>query len=167
MEERDERAAAGEPDGGLAGGVAPAEDGDAGGAAELRLGRPGRVEDADALVLVQVLERQPPVLRAGGQHDGASRDFVSLLELYEVAPVSRLERDCAIRSGRTHAELPRLGHGAARELGAADPGGEAEVVLDPARRSGLAPERGALDDERVESFGRAVDGRRQSRRAGA
>ena len=48
VQERDERAAAREPDGGLAGGVAAADDRDPGRAAELRLGRPGRVEDAQS-----------------------------------------------------------------------------------------------------------------------
>src|SRR6185503_6285277 len=52
-------------------------------------------------------------------------------------------------------------------LGAADPGREAEVVLDPPRRAGLSAERGALDHQRVEPFGGTVDGGRQARRAGA
>ena len=46
VEEGDERAAAGEPDRGLAGGVAAADDRDARAGAELGLGRPGGVEDA-------------------------------------------------------------------------------------------------------------------------
>ena len=50
MEQRHERAAAGEPDRSLGGRVAAADDPDAGGAATLRLLRAGRVEDADALV---------------------------------------------------------------------------------------------------------------------
>ena len=47
------------------------------------------------------------------------------------------------------------------------PGGEAEVVLDPAGRAGLAAERGALDDQRVEPFGGAVDRGGEARRAAA
>ncbi len=57
VQQRHERAAASEPHGGLAGRVSAADDGDALGAAELRLGRPGGVEDADALVLVEVVDR--------------------------------------------------------------------------------------------------------------
>ena len=53
------------------------------------------------------------------------------------------------------------------ELGAADPGREAEVVLDPARRSGLAAERSALDDQGVEPLGGAVDGGGEAGGAGA
>ena len=51
VEQRHERAAASEPDRGLPGRVPAADDGDALGAAQLGLGRPGGVEDADALVL--------------------------------------------------------------------------------------------------------------------
>ena len=50
---------------------------------------------------------------------------------------------------------------------AADPGREAEVVLDPPRRAGLTAESGALDHQRVEAFGSAVDGGAQAGRAGA
>jgi hypothetical protein len=55
----------------------------------------------------------------------------------------------------------------ARELGAADSRGKAEVVLDPARRPGLAAERGALDDQGVEPFGGAVDRGREACRTGS
>ena len=81
--------------------------------------------------------------------------------------VPRLEGERAVGRRGARVELPRLGDRAARELGAADPGREAEVVLDPARRPGLAAERGALDDQRVEAFGGAVDRGREPRRAGA
>ena len=75
-----------------------------------------------------------------------------------MSSVAGLERDRAVGSRGSRAELARLADGAAGELGAADAGREAEVVLDPARRSGLAAERGALDDQRVEPLGGAVDG---------
>ena len=57
VEEGDERAATGEPDGGLAGGVAAADDGDARAGAELGLGRPGGVEDGQSLELGQAVDR--------------------------------------------------------------------------------------------------------------
>ena len=81
--------------------------------------------------------------------------------------VSRFEREGAVRGRGARVELARLGHGAARQLGAADARGEAEVVLDPPGRPGLAAERGALHDERVEPFGGAVDRGREACRAGA
>ena len=65
------------------------------------------------------------------------------------------------------AELARLGDRAAGQLAAADPGREAEVVLDPPRGAGLAAEHGALDDQRVEALRGAVDGGAEAGRAAA
>ena len=65
------------------------------------------------------------------------------------------------------AELARLRDRAARQLDAADPGREAEVVLDPARGAGLAAQRRALDDERVEALRGAVDRGAEAGRAAA
>ena len=84
-----------------------------------------------------------------------------------MAPVPRFERDRAVRRRRPRAELPRLGDRAAGELGSGDAGREAEVVLDPARRARLPAERGALDDQRVQALGGAVDRRAESRRPAA
>src|SRR4051794_34371898 len=81
--------------------------------------------------------------------------------------VPRFEGERAVGRGGARVELARLGDRAAGELGAADPGREAEVVLDPAGRPGLATERGALDDQRVEPLGSAVDRGREACRAGA
>src|SRR5436305_793763 len=82
VEQRDEGTAAGEPDGGLSGGVAAADDGDTGGAAQLRLGRAGRIEHAQALVVREFVEREPPVGGAGGEHDCARCDLVFFFESY-------------------------------------------------------------------------------------
>ena len=54
------------------------------------------------------------------------------------------------------AEPPRLLQRAARELVAGHAGREAEVVLDPRRRAGLAAGRLALDHDRAQPLGRAV-----------
>ena len=81
--------------------------------------------------------------------------------------VPRFEGEGAVRGRGARVELARLGHRAAGQLRAADARGEAEVVLDSSGRPGLAAERGALDDERVEPFGGAVDRGREPRRAGA
>ncbi len=74
-----------------------------------------------------------------------------------MAAVPRLEGERPVRRRGARIELARLGDCAARELGAGDPRGKAEVVLDPSRRPGLAAERGALDDQRLEPFGGAID----------
>ena len=159
VEERHESASVRKPDRRLGGGVAAADDADAGGAAPLRLLRPGRVEDADAFVGVDVGDRQPAVVGARREDDGAGTHLVATLEPDEMAIVAGLERERAIGRCGTGAELAGLRDGPGGELGAADAGREAEVVLDPARRARLAAEGAALDDERVEAFGRAVDGR--------
>jgi len=83
---------------------------------------------------------------------------VPFLETNDVAPVIRLERDRAVGRGSPRVELARLRDGSSGQLGAGDPAGEAEIVLDPPRRPGLAAERGALDHERVQTLRRAVDG---------
>jgi hypothetical protein len=135
MQQGDQRAAPSEPHGGLAGRVASADDGHALGSAELRLGWAGGVKDADALVLVEVVDGQAPVLRAGGDQDRSGSDFAILPQLHDVAPVAGLERDRTIRRRQARVELSRLGDGAARELVACYPRREAEVILDPPRRT--------------------------------
>src|SRR5579864_610305 len=121
MEERDEGAAASEPDGGLAGGVAASDDRDARGAAQLRLRRAGGVEDTRAFVLGELVEGEPPIGGAGREHDGSCGDLVVLLESNDVSSVAGLERDRAEGSRGSRAELARLADGPARQLGAADP----------------------------------------------
>ena len=86
MQQRDERAAAREPDGGLAGRVASTNHGDTFGAAELRLGRPGGVEDAHALVSGEPLNRQAAVLRASRERDCKRGDLVVVLHLQDGRP---------------------------------------------------------------------------------
>ena len=59
------------------------------------------------------------------------------------------------RDRELRAELLRLHERAAREELARDAGREAEVVLDPRARSGLAAGRAGLEHEHVEPLGRA------------
>ena len=167
MKQRHERAAARQPDGGLPGRVAAADHADPGGAAALGLGRAGRVEDADSLVRLEVVDRQPAVVGAGGEDDRAGRDLVVVLETDDVPVGARLERHRAVRRRRTRAELSRLRDRAGRQLRAADSRREAEVVLDPARGASLAAEGRALDDQGLEALRRAVDRRAEARRAAA
>src|SRR5262249_59653407 len=65
------------------------------------------------------------------------------------------------------ANFPGWADGATRQPGAADARREAEVVLDPLRRSRLAAEGGALDHERVQPLRRGVDGGAEPGRAAA
>ena len=84
-----------------------------------------------------------------------------------MAVVAGLERLGAVGRRRAGAELARLGDRAAGQLGAADAGREAEVVLDPPRGAGLAAEDGALDHQRVEALRGSVDRRAEARRTAA
>ena len=72
--------------------VIPAHDTRARGAAQLRLRRPGGVEDAEPLVIGETVERSAGS-GAGGEDHGARRDLVVILEAHDVAPVAGLERD--------------------------------------------------------------------------
>src|SRR5947209_16705543 len=65
MQQRDERAAAAEPYGGLGCRVSSPNDAHPLAPAELRLRRRGRVENGYSLVLRQVLDGRPPVVRPG------------------------------------------------------------------------------------------------------
>ena len=167
MQQGDERPAPGQPDRRLRRRVATADDADLGRAASLTLERARGIEDAEALVLVEVRNGEAPVVGAGGDDDAAGDDLMPLLEPDEVGVDARLERLGAVGSRRAGLELARLGDRPARQLGAADPGREAEVVLDPARGARLATEPGALDDQGVKPFRGAVDGRAEAGRAGA
>ena len=131
VKQRHQRSAAGEPDGGLPGGVAAADDGHTRGAAKLRLRRSGRVKHAHALVVRELVDGKSPVGSAGSKHDGARGDVMPLFESNEVASIAGLELDRAEGSRGSCAELSRLADGAARELRAADACGETEIVLDP------------------------------------
>ena len=93
---------------------------------------------------------------------------MSLLELDDVPTVAGLERD--VRGYGVAGLAPNFrAWVTARPVSSVPviPSREAEVVLDPARGSGLTTESSALDHERVEPFGGAVDSGGEPGRAGA
>ena len=61
-------------------------------------------------------------------------------------------------------EAAGLGHGPTRQVGAGQAGREAQVVVDPRRRAGLASRGLALHHQGLEPLGGAVDGGGQARR---
>ena len=61
----------------------------------------------------------------------------------------------------------RLVKGPASEFGAGDSGGEAEIVFDLGARSGLSARRLRFDHQRLEPFGRRIDGGCEPGGAGA
>ena len=80
---------------------------------------------------------------------------------------STASRHRALHAEQLGAEPARLIGAAPREVRAAEPTREPEVVLDAAGLAGLAAGRLALDHHRAQALGRAVDGRRQPGRPAA
>ena len=81
--------------------------------------------------------------------------------------VLRLETRHLRGNRRFDPEFLRLGVGACHQRHAADPGREAEIVLDPRRRAGLAAERAAIEHDRREAFGGRIDRGGKAGRPGA
>ena len=106
-------------------------------------------------------------MRAGREQDCARGDLAILVQSQDVASVPRFERKRTVRRCQARVELPRLGDRATRQLVAADPGREPEVVLDPPRGARLPTESRAVDDQGVEPLGCAVDRGAQTGGAGA
>ena len=123
------------------------------------------VEDALSDEALEVLDRQVPPGDAGGDDDRAGAEDVASVQ----GDGARGCVDAGDRARDEHLgpEPLRLLMGAAAELLARDAGGEAEVVLDPRRRAGLPAGRLALDDDRAQALGGAVDGRGETGRSAA
>ena len=119
----------------------------------------GSVEDASAGKTVEAVDRQVSPRDAAGENDRPRLQDVATVEVHLV----RRSVDARDRAGDEDlgAEPARLLKRAARERVAGDARREAEVVLDPRRRARLATGRLALDHDRPQPLGGAVDGGRQ------
>src|SRR5581483_7360818 len=104
---------------------------------------------------------------ARGQDDGARADALAFIEFHAPSTLDRLEILHLAREHNLCAEVLRLAQRAFAQLVTGDPAGEAEIVLDARAGSGLASNRAALDEQNLQSFGRAVDRSRKPRRTGA
>ena len=108
---------------------------------------------------------QPPPRDAAGEDDRARAQDVAAVEVHVTRRgVDPRDRP---RDEDLGAEPPRLLQRAARQLVAGHARREAEVVLDPRRRAGLAAGRLALDHDRPQPLRRAVHRRREPGRPGA
>ena len=105
--------------------------------AGLDLGR--GVVHAGALELVEPLDPEAAVVRAGRGDHGPPRELGPVGELHHEVAGLLVERDDVARRRDADAELQRLGHREVRELAARDPVREPEVVLDA--RAGARPGR--------------------------
>ena len=149
----------------LPGRVAGADDVDVEAMRVRRLAAGGAVEDALAGEPVEALDREAPPRDAAREDDRARAQDVAAVEV-DLARRGVDSRDRP-RDEDLGAEPARLLQRTARQLVAGDARREAEVVLDPRRRPGLAAGRLALDDDRPQPLRRAVDGRGEPRGPGA
>src|SRR5262249_7927522 len=120
-----------------------------------RVAARGAVGDACAGEAVKALDLEPSPGDAAGEDDRPRAQHVAAVEVY-LLPRRVDPRDRA-RDEDLRAQPVRLAQRAAREPGARDVGGEAEVVLDPRRGARLAARRLALDHDRPQPFRGAVD----------
>ena len=130
-----------------------------------RLAARRAVRDALPDEPVESLDRQAPPCDAAGEDDRPRLQDVAAVEV-DLACRGVDPRD---RPGDEDlgAEPPRLLQRTARQLVAGHARREAEVVLDPRRRAGLAAGRLPLDHDRAQPFRRPVHRRRQPGRPGA
>ena len=148
----------------LAGRVAASDHDHVLAAAALGVGRHGGVVDAGAREPRDVVGRELAPARPGGDDDRAGERVLAVVEVDADEPLGAArELDRAVEARQDRVEAPRLQRRLARQLGAGDPGGEAEVVLDPRARPGLAAGRPRLGHERPQPLGPAVDGGREPR----
>ena len=157
----------GQEQGGLAGRVgAPHHDGvPAGHHLGLELAR--GVVDAASLEVGQAGHVQAPIPDAAGDDHGARHDVALVVEPdAEASGHLRQPRDGA-GGHQPRPELDGLQHRGPRQLGPGNAPVEAEVVLDPRRAAGLAPDGDVLDDDHVQPLRGPIDGGRQPRWSGS
>ena len=124
--------------------------------ARLDLGR--GIVDAGAFEFGEPVDRQPAILHAGRDHDCLGADALAVVEGgAEALVVEPLQERHAPRHREARTELHRLDLAAPDQVGAGNAGRKAHVVLDPARRAGLAADRDILDDQRAQPFRAGID----------
>jgi hypothetical protein len=123
----------------------------------LLAGAVGCVGDAEAFVVGETRDRQPAVLDAEREDERAAEELFAVVELDLVEAVALSEADGASGDHEADAELVGLDAATFREFGAGDAGWEAEVVLDPGGRGGLAADRDGVENDGRKSPGCAVD----------
>ena len=95
---------------------------------------------------------------AGGGDERPAGHLRPVAERGDEVPGAILHPLHAARRRDDGAELLGLHRRPGGQVLAGDPGREAEVVLDAGARGGLPADRGAVERERAQAFGRGVDG---------
>src|SRR6202034_4374087 len=125
----------------------------------------GRIVHARALEIGESIQRKPPILHPARDYDCTGTHTLAILEGYaEGTVLLRLERRDSARYRKSGAELHGLHLATPHEVRARDAGWKTQVVLDSARRSRLTSQNDVLDDQRAQTLGASVNGRRHAGR---
>ena len=114
--------------------------------------RRGPIMDRRAFELLEPLDIQPPIARAGRDHDGARLGPLAGWQLHVARIVAAFELHRLVGDRDLDPELLRLAEGAAHQRHAGNAGREAEIILDPRRGAGLPAERAAVDRKHGKPF---------------
>ena len=136
-------------------------------AAELGLAGAGAVVEARAAEAFLPLDLQLVVLDTGRADRGARDDPGAVLEHAGAHALREVAAHACARDENLGAEAVRLLARAVGEVRAADPVGEAEIVLDPGAAPRLAADGKPLDHDRLQPLRRGVDRRAQPGGPGA
>src|SRR5256885_12124666 len=118
----------------------------------------GAVIDACSTELLFVGNGQPMIIDPRGTDRGARDNLCSVGQNPCAATGGEVAANAFPRDQDLRAESTRLLPRALGELGAADAGGKAEVVLDLRAAAGLPAHRPPLDHHGLQTFRRAIDG---------
>ena len=166
-DDRHAAALLGQVERGLPGGVPAADHDHLEARAALGLERRRRVVDAGTLEPLELGQRQPAVVRAGGDDDRPGRDLAAVGEHHGVERRARPQPGHLARGVDAGAQPAGLQGGAVGQLAAREPVGEPDVVLDQRARAGLAAGGDRVERHGVEALGGPVHGRGQPGRAAA
>src|SRR3569623_166881 len=146
----------GEMHGGLPGRIAAADDVDLLALNEGRLASAGAVIHTGAEQTVFVGEAEPAVFDAGRADSSMGDDAGAVFEVDDAFAGLEFGAHPLARQQNLHSELAGLFPRPFGEFGAADAGGEAQVVFDIGAAAGLTADRPALHQHRAQTVGAAV-----------
>src|SRR6185437_12090697 len=111
------------------------------------------------------VQRKAPILNPARDYDCTGTDALAILERgAEGTVLLHLQRRDSARYRKSGAELHGLHLATPQEVRARDTGWKTHVVLDSARRSRLTAQNDVLDDQRAQTLGASVNGRRHAGR---
>ncbi len=149
--------------GGLAGGIASADDDNVVVAAELGFHEGGAVIDALSFEKGEISDARFVVLRAGSDDDRARGEFDAVIEHDFVGAAGAFEAHHIAGDHHLCAEFFGLGDRSIGEFLAGKAVGKTEIVFDFGAGGGLSAGRFGFDEKNIETFGGGVNGGGESR----